>query len=118
MPLGRDRGSRSWLEKGRRIVLKLRLRICTIMARQLRDHKPCGTKAHVSRPNQLTPVRRTSRPAAFSRRVPCVCRYLAGVATETRVARRAGVGTYRAVMHTMIINRRRIRRGPEPGDVS
>src|SRR5919198_2788095 len=101
MPLGRDCGSRSWVEKGRRIVLKPRRWICTIMARQLRDHNPCGAKAHVSRPNQLTPVRRTSRPAAFSRCVPCVCRYVDGAAAETRMAQRAGAGTYQIVLHTM-----------------
>src|SRR5205085_11956486 len=115
MPLGRDRGSRSWLEKGRRIVFKPKLRICCIMERQLRDHNPCGAKAHVSRPNQLTPVRWTSRPAAFSRRVPCVCRYLAGAATETRVAQRAGAGTYQIVLHTMTMTRMGIRRGRERG---
>src|SRR5262245_12547054 len=33
------------------------------MFSKLRAHSPCGANVLVSRPNQLTPVRRTSRPA-------------------------------------------------------
>ena len=74
MALGCVPGSSNWLENGKRIVLKPRLLICTIMERQLRDHKPWGAKAHVSRPNQLRPVKRTSWPLVSSSRAPSVCR--------------------------------------------
>src|SRR2546423_9965724 len=60
MPFGRLAGSNNWLLYGRRMVLKPRATTWSSMSVSDRVHSPWGAKLLVSRPNQLTPVMRTS----------------------------------------------------------
>src|SRR6266487_623843 len=66
MPCGLLEGSKSWLLKGRRRVLKPACAIWSSISCQLRARRPWGEKVRVSKPNQLTPIRRTSHPDASS----------------------------------------------------
>src|SRR5215472_12489145 len=69
-----EESSSSWFEKGSRIVLNPAALIWSSMSCQLRAHSPWGANALVSKPNQATPVNRTSRPLASTTLDPTVWR--------------------------------------------
>src|SRR3981081_4389568 len=92
MDVGTLLGWKSSLLKGRRMALTPGLAVCAIIACQLRAHSPCGAKTLVSRPNQFTPVRRTSWPAA-STRIPPLARIKPWPDVGVGVGAGVGVGT-------------------------
>src|ERR1700737_3403200 len=92
MEVGTLLGWKSSLLKGRRIALNPVLAIWSSIACQLRAHSPCGAKTLVSRPNQFTPVRRTSWPAA-STRIPPLARIKPWPEVGVGVGAGVGVGT-------------------------